>query len=79
MGDLKISYIGQTNSGIMKKQMVLAGLALVALKLFYDVCSFVYDMQHPAMERYFNIGIAFFILYYCVALSKKKKTRQSQR
>ena len=60
----------------MKKQMALAGLALVALKLGYDVYSFVYDKQHLMMERYFNIGIVFFIFYYSVSLSSAKKAHR---
>lgn len=57
----------------MKKQMVLAGLLLVALKLGYNVYSFVYDAQHLMMERYFNIALVFFIMYYCISLPKTKK------
>lgn len=48
----------------MKKIMVIASLVLVVLKILYDIYTFIYDKQNLVMERCFNIGIVFFIVYF---------------
>lgn len=56
--------------------MIIAGLALVLLKMAYNVVSFVYDTQYPALERYFNIGVFVLIMYYAVSVPKKLKAKR---
>jgi len=57
----------------MKKNMVVASLVLVILKIVYDVYTFVYDKQNLKIERYFNVAIVFFIIYYSISSRKKIK------
>lgn len=57
----------------MKKTMVVAGLMLVVLKMVYNVYTVVYSTQNAGLEKAFNYGIIFFILYYGVVYGSKGK------
>lgn len=59
----------------MKKTMVIACLAVVALKMVYNIYSFVYDKSDANLERMFNYSMLFLIVYFSInAMKKKKKT-----
>ncbi len=59
----------------MKKAMVIACLAVVALKMVYNIYSFVYDKSDANLERMFNYSMFFLIVYFSMdAIKKKKKT-----
>ena len=53
--------------------MVITGLMLVVLKMVYNVYTFVYNTQNAGLEKAFNYGIVFFILYYGVVYGSKGK------
>ncbi|WP_330444179.1 hypothetical protein [Flavobacterium sp. C4GT6] len=59
----------------MKKQMAIAALVLVVLKLTYNIYSVVYKVQQPLLERYFNYAILFIIFYYGFTGTKKRKVK----
>ncbi len=57
----------------MKKSMVILCLLLVIGKMTYNVCSFINDSQDLAWERFFNIGMIFFIVYFSICGKNAKK------
>lgn len=58
----------------MKKKVVIAALALVALKFVYNIFSFIYDTQDPVLEKYFNYCLFFIIAGFGLSSAKPSQS-----